>query len=504
MYYAGKRHVPDNQIFGFALPTIENMTRDEFRDSLQKPLAAEFEKRKLWHVVVTNAPGSTNKSESPKPRVVESTIRYAVLMYGVPLRILSDPTLKEEASEKIKPELRRNEAAVDSELALLPVMQQKLPLAGPLRNPLFTETNRAWFRPERGVLMVTRLDGPSVAVARGLVDKSLEAERDGLWGRTYFDLRNAQDPTYKTGDDMIRSAAEICRHLGFEAVVDENIGTFPAGFPMSHIAFYAGWYTEHVSGPFALPNVEFMPGAFAYHLHSFSANTLRSSEKQWVGPLLAKGVTITLGTIDEPYLAGTPDIAVFVARFMLNGFSFGEAAYACQPVLSWQTTCVGDPLYQPFDRNLDQVAKELIEKKSKVAEWCYLRLVDLNQANGRTVGSLISFLEQLPHTTNSAILTEKLGDLYKAQGKPSSAVHAWEEALKLDPSPQQRMRLRLTLGERLETLSREEEAFENYESLLKESPDYADKAGIYKMLLSLARKLNKKAEAEKYEAELKK
>jgi uncharacterized protein (TIGR03790 family) len=425
-------------------------------------------------------------------------------MYGVPLRILSDPTLKEEASEKIKPELRRNEAAVDSELALLPVMQQKLPLAGPLRNPLFTETNRAWFRPEHGVLMVTRLDGPSVAVARGLVDKSLEAERDGLWGRTFFDLRNAQDPTYKTGDDMIRSAAEICRHLGFEAVVDENIGTFPAGFPMSHIAFYAGWYTEHVSGPFALPNVEFMPGAFAYHLHSFSANTLRSSEKQWVGPLLAKGVTITLGTIDEPYLAGTPDIAVFVARFMLNGFSFGEAAYACQPVLSWQTTCVGDPLYRPFDRNLDQVAKELIEKKSKVAEWCYLRLVDLNQANGRTVGSLISFLEQLPRTTNSAILTEKLGDLYKAQGKPSSAVHAWEEALKLDPSPQQRIRLRLTLGDRLETLSREEEAFENYESLLKESPDYADKAGVYKMLLPLARKLNKKAEAEKYEAELKK
>ena len=35
---------------------------------------------------------------------------------------------------------------------------------------------------------------------------------------------------------------------------------------MSHIAIYCGWYDASVSGPFALPKVEFMPGAFAYHL----------------------------------------------------------------------------------------------------------------------------------------------------------------------------------------------------------------------------------------------
>ena len=46
---------------------------------------------------------------------------------------------------------------------------------------------------------------------------------------------------------------------------------------MSQIAIYCGWYDENVSGPFTLPKVEFMPGAFAYHLHSFSAATLRSA-----------------------------------------------------------------------------------------------------------------------------------------------------------------------------------------------------------------------------------
>src|SRR5262249_10288151 len=153
-------------------------------------------------------------------------------------------------------------------------------------------------------------------------------------------LRGITDPGFKAGDDWIRSAADICRHLGFETVVDENAATFPPEFPMSHIAFYSGWYLNDVSGPFTRTNVEFMPGAFAYHLHSYSAVTLRSATNSWVGPLLAKGATISMGCVDEPYLSGTPEVAIFAARLIFYGYSFGEAAYASQPVLSWQTTMV--------------------------------------------------------------------------------------------------------------------------------------------------------------------
>ena len=195
----------------------------------------------------------------------------------------------------MRPEMRRNEAAVDSELALLPLIEERLPLGGPLRNPVYTATNAAALHPTNGVLLVGRIDGPTPEIARGLIDKALEAEADGLWGRAYFDLRNTSEPGYQIGDNMIRSAAEMCRRLGFETVVDQNPGTFAAGFPMSQIALYIGWYVENVSGPFAQPVVEFMPGAFAYHLHSFSARTLRSATQGWVGPLLAKGATATLG-----------------------------------------------------------------------------------------------------------------------------------------------------------------------------------------------------------------
>jgi hypothetical protein len=290
--------------------------------------------------------------------------------------------------------------------------------------------------------------------------------------------------------------------LGFDAVLDENPQTFPAGFPMSQIAFYIGWYDVNVSGPFTRPTVEFMPGAFAYHLHSYSARPFRSTTQAWVGPLLAKGATITMGCVQEPYLTGTPNMTIFTSRLIYSGMSFGEAAYASQPVLSWQTTVVGDPLYRPFGRNPDVLKDELLRRNSKLLEWYYLRLLNVNLAAGKPVADGAAVLEGFENTKTSAVLTEKLGDLYAAQGKPSSAAHEYKEALKLDPSPQQRIRLLLALGEKLALLGRLPEAYETYQRLLRETPDYPDKTAVYKQLLPLAQKLDKKSEVQTYEAAL--
>jgi len=271
---------------------------------------------------------------------------------------------------------------------------------------------------------------------------------------------------------------------------------------MSHIAIYMGWYAGDACGPFALPKVEFMPGAFAYHLFSYSACTLRDPNKAWVAPFLAKGVTATMGSVTEPYLTGTPDVGVFAGRFIFEGFSFGEAAYASQLVLSWQTTVVGDPLYRPFAKNPDMLLEELQQRHSKYLDWAYLRLANINLANGRPMGEVVTLLEQLPLTKTSAILTEKLGDLYEAQGKPASAVHAYEQALKLEPSPQQRIRLLLTLDAKLVALDRDDEAYEIYQRFLRTVPDYPDPLAIYRKLLPLAQRLKKTQDAEKYEAEI--
>ncbi|MGO8674500.1 MAG: TIGR03790 family protein [Limisphaerales bacterium] len=508
LYYAQRRQVPAEQVIPVDLPATEELSRAQYRDGLEMPLARFLEGRKLWRMGQVEAPATAGRPAKVQRLVVSSRIRYAVLCYGVPLRIAEDPNLMEAGMDKATPEGRRNGGAVDSELALLPLVQEKYPLSGWLRNPVYGTTNAAAVDPTNGVLIVARLDGPSPAIARGLVDKAIEAETHGLWGRAYFDLRNTTEPGLKMGDEWIRSASELCRHLGLETVVDENAATFPAGFPMSHIALYLGWYDENVSGPFAQPAVEFMPGAFAYHLHSFSACSLRVTNLYWVGPLLAKGATITMGCVAEPYLVGTPDLATFVGRLVYSGFSFGEAAYASQRLLSWQITVVGDPLYRPFGRNLDQLFMELETHESPWREWAYLRLLDLNLANGKPLSAGVTYLEQLDLTQHSAILTEKLADLYSALGRPLSAVHEYQHALTLGPSPQQRLRLRLVLGEKLAAMNREElatadqDAYEDYQKLLQEAPDYPDKQAIYRRLLPLAQKLNKTAEAEQYEAAL--
>jgi uncharacterized protein (TIGR03790 family) len=489
-YYARARQVPKNQIYGFRMTTNEMMSRDDFRSSLQLPLAHRLESDGLWQFGSVTNTTTNGQPQRVERLVVASKIRYAVLCYGVPLKIASDSNWHDSTTNRNMPaELRRNEASVDSELAWLPLVQVNVPLDGPLHNWFYGTTNAALLNPTNGILLVSRLDGPSADVARSLVDKALAAERDGLWGRAYFDGRGLSETNNLLQvDKWIRNAAEICRVLGFETTLDENQETFPADFPMSQIAIYCGWYDENVSGPFTLPKVEFMPGAFAYHLHSFSAATLRSTDKNWCGPLLAKGATCTMGCVYEPYLEFTPNIAMFIARLAASDFTFGEAAWTSQPVLSWQTTIVGDPLYRPFSKSPELTHTELARRHSPLIEWSHLRVVDLGLAHGIPAARMINYLENINPTTNSAVLTEKLADLYAMQGKPSSAIDTYEAALTRNPSPEQRIRIRLTLGEKLEATKRDTEAIQDYKQLLKEAPDYPGKPSVDKKLALLEQK----------------
>jgi uncharacterized protein (TIGR03790 family) len=510
-YYAQRREVPTNQVFGFNLPTTEAMKRAEFRDDLQKPLLKALERQKLFVIRSDIIPATRDKTGDVVQKVTAARVRYATLCYGVPVRILSDPDLSEPGAEKMRPEMRRNEASVDSELAALPMLIQGHPLYGPARNAAYGVTNAAWLHPTNGVWMVARLDGPSAQIARGLVDKAMDAETNGLWGRAYFDLRGLTNSNYKVGDDWIRSAADIIRRVGFETVVDDQPETFTAAFPMSQIAFYAGWYDGQVSGPFTRPKVEFMPGALAYHLHSFSAHTLRAPDQYWVGPLLAKGATATMGYVEEPYLEGTVNVAALVADFTFFGFSFGEAAYAAQQVVSWQTTVVGDPLYCPFGRKIagEQIGDrfrdlhlQLLEQRSKLIEWSHLQMVNLNLAMGHTAAEAIGYLEQEPVTQKSSVLLEKLATMYYTQGKLSDAFEANGKALQLPMAPLQRARVLLAQAQLLATFVKEEQALDLYQQFLKEFPDYPDPLGVYQKMLPLARTLKKTAEVEKIQKEL--
>jgi tetratricopeptide (TPR) repeat protein len=137
-------------------------------------------------------------------------------------------------------------------------------------------------------------------------------------------------------------------------------------------------------------------------------------------------------------------------------------------------------------------------------EWSQLRLLNFNQARGVPVPELVNLAEGFPETKSSAVLSEKLGDLCSAAGKPASAIRSYEQALQLNPSPQQRIRLRLALGEKLVAQNRDADALTNYNQLVADAPPYADLYPTYVKLVQLTEKLGKKDEAAKYLEKMKK
>ena len=498
-YYAERRQVPKEQVIGLELPQEETMSRESYRTQLEEPLWKALLAKQLFTLKA-----DAEDTKLTTSSVATAKIRYAVLCYGVPLKIAKEVNLVETLVESMPEQLRENYAAVDSELSLLPLKTRKVRLTGPLNSPFYGLTNAFQLSPTNGLLMVTRLDGPNEAIAKGLVDKAMMAERSGLWGRSYVDMRHIREGDYKQGDDYLRLAGEVTRKLGWETIVDDKPETFSRSFPMSQIGFYFGWYDGNVSGPFTWGETEFVPGAFAYHLHSFSADTIRSDSRNWVGPLLARGVTATMGCVYEPYLGGTPDVGTFAVRWLHHRFTFGEAAYASTPVLSWQTTVVGDPLYSPMAKLPQNRHAELLTQNNPLIEWSHLKIVNLNLVGGTPPAAMIGYLEQTAATTSSSVLQEKLGDLYLLTKKPENAWKAYAKALELKPTKKQQLRL---LFNQAQILAESDKTGDAVDTLLKIDrlyPDYPDQNGLYQKLLPLAQKANRTEVVEKCQKVLEK
>ncbi|MFN0068229.1 MAG: TIGR03790 family protein [Limisphaerales bacterium] len=496
-HYAKRRGVPDRHVIGLELPAAETMSRGDYRKHLEGPLRDALRERGLmtWGA-------ATNAGGAAKTVVTSAAVRHLALCYGVPARISEDPGTPHDNTEALADIVRRNEAAVDSELMLLPLSVQGFPLTGPLGNPLLGITNAAFIHPTSGVLAVARLDGPDAATARGLVDLALQAETNGLWGRAYFDSRGLTGGPYLPGDQWITNAAQIVAGFGPDTVLDRLPETFPPSFPMSHIALYAGWYDAEVSGPFTAMKVEFMPGAIAYHLHSFSAETLRTRTRRWAGPLLARGAAATMGCTSEPVLDGTPQIDVFFGRLMWLRFTFGEAALASQRALSWQITVVGDPLYRPFALNpLERLALHQAGQVATDLPWNYATLLGFRARADGHPANAIAGARSLSELNGSSVLQEKLGDLLREAGEAEEAGEWYVRALQHGPSVRQRWRLLRLAGDALEAAGDDAAAFLHLRNSANEVPDASDILDLKRRLAAMARRLNRPADAERWERE---
>jgi len=241
-FYAEKRAVPPANIIALPLPGAETITWREFIDQVWQPLQDEL-LRRGW--IEGTSSKLLDRLGRRRYAPTGNRISYLVVCRGVPLRIFNDPTLLEEKpARKVAPELNKNEAAVDAELSLLAQGGHETTAMVP--NPLFANESPPALDAAM-VVKVSRLDGPTWENARHLVTSALEAERTGLLGRYYVDLKGPHDE----GDDWLKATEKQLQELGFDGDTDTNGWTFGTASRFDAPVLYFGWYAGSLNGPMA-------------------------------------------------------------------------------------------------------------------------------------------------------------------------------------------------------------------------------------------------------------
>ncbi len=374
-HYVERRGLGEGAIVALPMPTTEQITWTEFVNTIWNPLLREAIARGDVDAIAMRLVDDVGRT-----RIAASGHRLEALVIcrGVPLRVAHDPALFDERSNPLTANapLRTNEGAVDSELTLLAV--NGAPIAAFVPNPVFAGAGPTAPDALRQVIPVGRLDGPTVADAKALVDRALEAERLGLWGRAYVDLGGP----HRQGDEWLEACVPELTALGFETDVDREGATLPAHARFDAPAFYFGWYAGNLDGPFTAPSFRFPPGAVAVHIHSFSATTLRSTSSGWTAPLVARGVTATVGNVAEPYLQFTHQPQLLL-RALARGDNLGVAALRSINALSWKGIVVGDPLYRPFAVSSEEQWERRADLSPEAEAYARIRRMRLLAAAGR-------------------------------------------------------------------------------------------------------------------------
>lgn len=334
-FYAQQRGITRDHVVGLACPLDEEISREDYDATIANPLRAIFEKRHWWTLHDANG----------QKTITATTIRFVALIKGVPLKIRPVTTPYPGDEPGGGPFSNRNEASVDSELSVLGYFSPRI--SGLIMNPYFQSYRPIGEFENPSLLLVCRLDAPTGATVRRMITDAIATEKNGLWGRAYIDSSHNSAPGAELGDKWMMNIRDQLRQAGVQVVVEDTPAVFPDGYPMTDCALYYGWYAGGITGPFTQLDFRFAQGAIAVHIHSYSASTLRDPGANWVGPLLARGATASLGNVYEPYLQLTNHLDLFNDR-LLHGFTFAESAYMSMQGLSWMNVAVGDPLYRPY------------------------------------------------------------------------------------------------------------------------------------------------------------
>lgn len=331
-YYLTKRGIPQANLCAISPPDTSNLPWDGFESVIRKPIQT-----------CLNAIG--------KNRVL-----YIVFAYQTPFRLLQVPTesgLETRALDQFVADIW-NESVPDVTEINIHSYFAASQSQGNFYPPFVSLADYRNQTSAQTLYSVWRLDAATVELAKGMVDKALLAEATRLQGQSCFDRRfgnvaNLEDWNYGAGDWDLFRAAEATKTVGVPVNEDDQeaeFGTAPAPLRCDQAALYSGWYSyNNYTDAFT-----WATGAIGFHLDSGSALDPRGGAN-WSANALQRGLTVTSGAINEPYLEGLPH-ADGVIRNLFAGANVGDAFLRNTAFLQWMVINLGDPLYLPFPNGL--------------------------------------------------------------------------------------------------------------------------------------------------------
>ncbi len=453
-YYAKQRGIPESNIVYLDAPIQETISISEYVESVANPLLNAF----LDNYWVNGVKDTTTDSYG-RERLSASihSIRFVVLIRGVPLRIANDPNRILKASNNLPNKFRVNNGSVDTEVALL-LAPPSTSMTAFLPNPYFDKKAISEQVSNR-VLKVSRLDGPTKSDVIRLIDRTLEAEKVGLMGRVYIDTGGP----HEKGDIWIRSAGTVAENAYFDIDYEPSKRLLDYRDRLDAPAIYMGWYRHQAYAQWSAPRWPVPPGAIGFHLHSFSATSVRDP-KTWLGAFIAQGYCASVGNVYEPYLEHTHRPQVLLAHLMSGG-SFGEAVALSTPSLSWQSVAIGDPLYRPFKVSLVEQLK--FSEDSTFTAYASIRETNRILAEEGSEPA-IAYARSEFISRPSLALAYRLAQLYASEAKDREAVEVLKIIRFITSFSPDDFVLIQKIANFLHTRGESEMAFNIYKNLLEE------------------------------------
>jgi tripartite motif-containing protein 71 len=325
-YYKTARSIPDANVVGISAPTTEAISRSDYDTYIKAGIESALTSAGL-----------------------ENTIKYIVLIYGIPLKIQDTSAVANNYTD-----INGNYSSVDSAVTLL---YQTYSNTAQIANPYYNadsaldmtnrfETNT--FSTNGVVLkyLVTRLDGYTVANVKSMIDRASNADTTGSG---YFVLDKYSGTNNFNFDSMSTAHSTL-------KTMSKNVHPNPYSTGTSAITTAPGSVVGYTSyGLYAgLPNnyynntfhFTYLNGAVASTYESYAAFSMivpDTTNHGQVAQFIAAGGSGGIGNVYEPYSNAIAEEDIWMASYA-SGYTWADSAYMSLQYIDWTTVVFGDPL----------------------------------------------------------------------------------------------------------------------------------------------------------------